>query len=78
MSRENLKLVSCRIDPEALRRIDNFIAKRSYWKRNAVINQIVTNVTKLMDERQLYDLIRYSDYSRDKWKLTFEKESNEA
>lgn len=59
MARENLKLVSCRIDPDALKAIDQFVAKHRYWKRNSVINQIVTNVFALMSEKDIYDLVRH-------------------
>lgn len=63
MARENLKLVSCRIDPKTLDRIDTFIGKHYYWKRNSVINAVLTNVFALMTDKDVYDLVRH--FSRD-------------
>jgi len=59
MARDNLKLVSCRIDPTTLERIDAFIGKHYYWKRNSVINAVLTNVFALMSDRDIYDLVRH-------------------
>ena len=73
MASENLKLVSCRIDPDALREIDDFVRDKHYWKRNSVINAIVTNVLKMMPKNELYDLVRYSKWDTNKWECHFKK-----
>ena len=57
---ENLKQISVRIDPETLRRVDDFIESHQYWKRNTVINAILTAIVDAMDDRALYDMVRYS------------------
>ena len=75
MARENLKLVSCRIDPKTLERIDDFIGKRYYWKRNAVINAVLTNVFALMDEKDVYDLVRH--YSREGESISIQWNTND-
>ena len=59
MAKDNLKLVSCRIDPKTLERIDAFIGKHYYWKRNSVINAVLTHVFALMSEKDIYDLVRH-------------------
>lgn len=59
MARDNLKLVSCRIDPTTLDRIDDFVGKHYYWKRNSVINAVLTNVFALMSDKDIYDLVRH-------------------
>lgn len=73
MASENLKLVSCRIDPDALREIDDFVRDKRYWKRNSVINSIVTNVLKMMPKNELYDLVRWSKWDTNKWECRFKK-----
>lgn len=73
MASENLKLVSCRIDPEALREIDDFVRDRRYWRRNSVINAVLTNVLKMMPKNELYDLVRYSKWDTNKWECRFKK-----
>lgn len=65
MAKENLKPVSTRLDPETLKAIDQFVAKRHYWKRNTVINQVLTAVFTKFEESDIYDMVRYypkSDY----------------
>lgn len=59
MAKENLKPVSTRLAPETLNAIDQFVAKRRYWKRNTVINQVLTAVFTKFDESDIYDMVRY-------------------
>lgn len=59
MAKENLKPVSTRLDPETLKAIDLFVAKRRYWKRNTVINQVLTAVFSKFEESDIYDMVRY-------------------
>lgn len=59
MARENLVLVSCRIDPETLKKIETLISKHYYWKRNTVINGILTAVMDNFTDQQIYDMVRY-------------------
>lgn len=55
---KNLKLVSARIDPDALDKIEKFISHNRYWTKNAVINGIITAVMTKFDERDIYDMVR--------------------
>lgn len=57
---ENLKLISARIDTETLKRIDEWLLGHRYWKRNAVINGILTAVVDSMSSKEIYDMVRYS------------------
>lgn len=57
---ENLKQISARVDPETLQKIDDFCKKHSYWKRNTVINGILSAIVDAMDDKALYDIVRYS------------------
>ena len=56
--RENLKLMSVRLDPETVRKIDEFCAKHTYWKRNTVINNVLTQVFKNFCQGDIYDMVR--------------------
>lgn len=60
---ENLKLISVRIDPITLEKIDAYSKKHKYWKRNTIINHILSAVVDAMDDKSLYDMMRYYRYS---------------
>lgn len=61
---EKLKLISVRIDPKTLKKIDALREKHYYWKRNAIINGLLTAVVDAMDDATIYNMIRYSrDYN---------------
>ncbi len=75
MAKDNLKLVSCRIDPATLKRIDAFIGKHYYWKRNSVINAVLTNVFALMSDKDVYDLVRH--YSREGESISIQWNTND-
>lgn len=57
---ENLKPLSMRIDPETLKLINALVLKYRYWKRNAVINGILTAVVDTFTPSDIYDMVRYS------------------
>lgn len=59
MAKENLVLVSCRIDPETLEKIEAQVKKHYYLKRNTIINGILTAVMDNFTDQQVYDMIRY-------------------
>lgn len=59
MAKDNLQLISVRIDPETLLRIDRMAAIHYYWRRNTIINSILTSVMQCFDEKALYDLVKY-------------------
>ena len=60
---DKLKLISVRIDPETLRKLNEFSKQHYYWKRNTVINGILTAVVDAMDKATLYDMVRYNRIS---------------
>lgn len=60
---EKLKLISVRIDPETLRKIDDFSKIHYYWKRNTIINGILTSVVDAMDRQSLYEMVLYDRIS---------------
>lgn len=60
---EKLKLISVRIDPVTLAKIDGFCDSNYYWKRNTVINGLLTAVVDAMDKGTLFDMVRYNRIS---------------
>lgn len=56
--KENKKLISARIDPETLKKIDAFRDKQIYWTRNHIIDKILYAVFEDFDEKDIYDMVR--------------------
>lgn len=68
---ENLKLISVRIDPMTLEKINTLRKTHRYWKRNAIINGLLSAVVDAMDNKALYDMVRYSRHYHNKPSGTF-------
>lgn len=58
MANENLVPCSTRLDKDTIERIDKFVSKHRYWKRNTAINQILWAVMHDFDDNAIYDMIR--------------------
>ena len=56
---ENKKLISTRLNPQTLVKIDAFVTNRKYWKRNTVISNVLDAVFDCFDEKAIYDMVRY-------------------
>lgn len=82
MAQQNLKLISARIEPETLERIDAWLTQHRYWKRNAVINGVLTAVFNTFSEKEIYDMVRYSPHYYEKpsgsFSLSERKSKNRA
>lgn len=61
---ENLKLISVRLDPETIDKIDQFCEGKRYWKRNTVINAVLTELFSRLSDRDLFKMMEYR-YKRD-------------
>lgn len=70
---ENLKQLSVKIDPETLEKIDAIASKRGYWKRNNIINSILTALLIEADEREILKLIKYWKHGHKGLKITVEE-----
>lgn len=62
---KNLKLVSARLDPDALDKIEKFLVHHPYWTKNGVINGIITAVMTKFDERDIYDMVRTNPFQKE-------------
>lgn len=56
---ENLKLISVRLEPDTIEKIDHFCQDRRYWKRNTVINAILTEVFSRLSDGELCKMMDY-------------------
>lgn len=70
---ENLKQLSVKIDPEALEKIDAIASRGRYWKRNTIINGLLTALLIEADERDIYKLIRYWKHGSTGLRITIEE-----
>lgn len=66
MPKENLKLISARVDPATLAKIDQFLTRHGYWKRNTVITRILDAVMDNFTDSDIYDMLRYDRILRKK------------
>ena len=64
MPKENLQLISARLDTDTLAKIEKFAARHSYWKRNTIINCLLTTVFNDFNERQIYDMVRRNNFNK--------------
>ena len=57
---EKKQLISARLDPQTLAKIEAFTKKHYYWKRNTVISNVLDAVFDRFDDGDIYDMVRYS------------------
>lgn len=78
MAQENLKLLSVRLDPDTLKKIEKFTNKHTYWKRNSVINNLLTTVINDFSEKAIYDMARRSFFRSSEIKAEYKIINNGA
>lgn len=61
---EKMKQISAKIDAETLDKIDALALKDKYWKRNAIINGILTSILDACTPEQIMLLVRYWKHDR--------------
>lgn len=72
MAKNNLKLLSVRIQPETLEQIEAFTKSHTYWNRNSVINNLLTTLFRDFDDKQLYDMARRHFFLKNEVKAEYE------
>ena len=72
MAKENLKLLSIRINPDTLEAIEKFTVDHPYWNRNSVINNLLTTLFKDFTDKQLYDMARRVFFAKNEIKAEYE------
>lgn len=61
--KESKKLISARIDPETINKIEAFNTKYQYWTRNYIIDKILYAVMRDFDDKDIYDMVRRSRWT---------------
>lgn len=64
MPKDNLQLISARIDTDTLAKIEWFAARHTYWKRNTIINNLLMTIFKDFNDRQIYDMVRRNNFNK--------------
>lgn len=72
MSRENLKLVSVRMDDDVIKKLDEIARNHNYWKRSDIIRNILIAVLAEMSAGDIYNMIRYAWYKKNVVHAKFE------
>lgn len=72
MSRENLKLISVRMDDDVIRKLDEIARNHIYWKRSDIIRNILIAVLAEMSPGDIYNMIRYAWYKKNVVDAKFE------
>ena len=72
MSRENLKLISVRLDEDLINKLDEVAKNHSWWKRSDIIRNILIAALAEMSAGDLYNMIRYHYYKKNVVNAKFE------
>lgn len=72
MPHNNLQLISVRIEPDTIAKIEEFAKTRRYWKRNTIINAILTAVMNDFPESDIYDMVRRSWFTKEQVTAKYE------
>ena len=72
MSRDNLKLVSVRMEEDLIKKLDEVAHDHIYWKRSDIIRNILIAVLAEMSAGDIYNMIRYAWYKKNVVDAKFE------
>lgn len=72
MSRDNLKLISVRLDDDLIKKLDEVAQKHTYWKRSDIIRNILFAAISEMSGGDIYNMIRYHYYKKNVIDAKFE------
>lgn len=72
MSRDNLQLISIRLDEDIIKKIDEEVKQRTYWSRSEIIRNILIAVFAEMPPVDLYNMIRYHYFKKNVVNAKFE------
>ena len=67
------KLISLRLDTRTLKALDEHMVFFRYWKRHAVLCNILTSILFSLDSKSLGTLIRWFPYGTKKLVITIEE-----
>ena len=73
---ENLKQISVKIDPKTLDKIDKFVLRSYGYKRNTIINNILTAIFFEADSNTINNLLQYWRHGSTKLSITIKVKNN--
>lgn len=72
MAKNNLKLLSVRLNPDTVEAIEKFTVDHPYWTRNSVINNLLSTIFKDFTDKQIYDMARRHFFPKNEIKVEYE------
>lgn len=54
---ENLKAIGVKLNPSTIRLIDEFRKSHRYWKRNTIINALLTTIMNVATDKTIHEMI---------------------
>lgn len=73
---QNLKQISVKIDPETLKKIDKKACEFYSYKRNAIINNVLTAIFFNASSKDITKLIQYWRHGNKKLKIEISEEAS--
>lgn len=70
---EKTKVVSFRLAVSLLNRFNDFCLSMGYWKRNAILVCLLTNLLANADFKDLQKLVRWNKWNGSKLKIIIEE-----
>lgn len=64
---KNLKQISAKIDADTLKGLDELATKKTYWKRNSLINHILKSVVDGTSDNDIWKMLQY--WSKDRQEI---------
>lgn len=72
---ENLKQLSVKIDPVTLQKIDEFAGRYYYYKRNTIINNVLTAIFLNASPKEIDKLLRFWRHSGKKLRIEISEDN---
>ena len=72
MIRDNMKVMSVRLDDDLIEKLDDLAKSYTYWRRSDIIRNILVAAFAEMSPVDLYNMIRYHYYKKNVIDAKFE------
>lgn len=72
MPKDNLKLISVRLDEDLIKQLDEVAQKHTYWRRSDIIRNLLIAVLAEMSAGDIYNMIRYHYFKKNVVNAKFE------
>ena len=64
---ESTKVITFRLTESTIKLLDDAVKRHRYWKRNAVVEQLLYFVLSKLSNKDIYDIIRTYKYDRERF-----------